>query len=179
MANLIPFGINSDTGHNEGLDAGADTICSGTNDLANTPYAGGNIDIGTINDIGFVDVDAVNAKLDFTVSYPGTYKVSFRFSCLAQSGAGQSLSSLASFRLTDGVNNSTPICCGTSIPADVGFVNGDNSCVVAEHEFFFDTDGAKTVKLQKKNTLSTNISSREVLANADSGLSMSVYRVAD
>jgi len=150
-----------------------------TDTYAESSYNSVNISIGTTNDGAFADVDATNAKITFTVNCTGRYLVNFLFAYQANAAAGAIFNSLTSFRLTDSSTNSNPIEVGHGVDSDAGSGAQIVYPVNLSHVFNFGSTGSKTVKLQKQNITSTNISSRAVTASADSSITMRAHRIAD
>lgn len=179
MANILPSGIDDTLGEATILTQGTDLLITGTNDYTTASYTGGDISIGTTNDGSYADVDATNANITFTVNATGKYLVSFVFSSSFTGTIGLSSNSVTSFRLTDGTNNSNSISSGALLPGLTLFVNGNTETISLNAIFTFSSTGSKTVKLQKKNITSSNIDSRQVLANSDSAITMYAMRVAD
>lgn len=179
MADLLPVGIDSETGQLKMLEFGVDTMRSGTNDFAFSVYNGGDIDIGTSNDGAYVDVDATNAQITFSVTSPGRFILSFNFSSKFSSTSGSNVGSAVSFRLTDGTVNSAPTSVGADLAAGAAFTSTLTSAIALNTIFDFPTAGSKTVKLQKFNKTSSNLDSRLVLANGDTSIKMFAVRVAD
>ena len=179
MSKILLQGIDADTGQQLLLDPNVDVIYLGTMDFGASFYTSGDISIGTSTDNSYDDVDATNAQITFNVNLPGKYIIRCNFSYSVQGDTGLSLSSQTSFRLTDGTNNSLPIAVGGSMPSLLGFNNSIVVPIFLSGIFNFATTGSKTVKLQKKNTASTNVNTRSVLAGADSSLMLGVLRVSD
>lgn len=151
-----------------------------TADVATTTaYSSGDISIGTSNDGSFVDVDATNAKITFTVSVTGKWIVFCNFALSTSSVISLSPSSTTLFRLTDGTNNSSPIEPASVAPLNLGLVTSQSSPQTLMNVFTFSSTGSKSVKLQKQNLTSTNIGSRSVLANANSPITMMAYRISN
>lgn len=178
MAILRPIAFDLDNGEQKEVGA-TDIMTCGSHDFAWSTYSAGNISVAIENDVGFSDVDVNNAKIDFNVSIPGKYWVQFLFSVNLVSDEGMAMNSSTLFRLTDGVNNSNPIFSGVDMPSLAAFQTGISQIVNIMNVFTFDSAGAKTVKLQKQNFVSTNVNSRNVLANANSPVSMVVFRISD
>ena len=179
MKNIIPIGIDNVTGQIGILESGVDGLISSGNDFTSSNYSGGDIDAGSTNDGGFVDVDAVNAQITFTVNNPGKYLVRFSFSCFSQGTISLAFSSRTSFRLTDGTDNSPALIGGCSMPLVATFTNSITNPFTLNRVFSFSSAGSVTVKLQKKNIVSTNINARNVLANSNSEIAMFAFRIAD
>jgi hypothetical protein len=150
-----------------------------TDTYSSSIYSGGDIDIGTTDDSGFTDVDVTNAKIAFTVTIPGVYLVTFAFTYFVLGNINSTLSSITSFRLSDGTNTSNTISIGETVPGITGVSNFILEYSNISYPFLFTSSGSKTVTLQKKNTQSINLDLRRGLANADSNLFMSVFRIAD
>lgn len=146
-------------------------------------YGGGNISIGTTNDGAYADVDATNAQITFTVNVPGRYLVSFAFQVQADSTvAAANFSSFTRFRLTDGTNNSNTTEFGGTIgsAAAAGKSHTLWNLFIVDHVFNFTSSGSKTVKLQKQNIVSTDISVRRILCDGtDGSIVMKAFRIAD
>lgn len=142
-------------------------------------YSAGDISIGTTNDGSYVDVDATNAKITFTVSVVGRYLVTCNFSTETTGTVSLALSSRVSFRLTDSTNNSNPVKGGTTIPLVLLFISSFATPYSVFGTFDFATTGSKTIKLQKKNIVSTNIGARVVQATSDSCFSIVAYKISD
>lgn len=178
MAVIAPIGIDAATGQNTVFESG-DMIPTGANDFSSNSYAGGNISIGTSNDGSFADVDATNAKITFTVNLVGKYLVFFSFSLDTLGTTGVSHNTATSFMLTDGTNNSKVVSAGALLPGVTLFASGITNAIQLKHIFDFQTTGSKTIKLQKKNTVSGNVATRQVLANSNSEIAMFAVRVSD
>lgn len=138
---------------------------------------GTSISLGTSTDASYVDVDATNAKITFTVNYPGRYIVIFCFSCtFVATGAGNGTIRIG-FQLTDGTSTT-----GTMNYAAISMTREDpyfNLMGV----YNFTSTGSKTIKLQKLRTTMTNMSSCDIYTNSGAnqagGLHMYAYRIAD
>jgi hypothetical protein len=142
--------------------------------------ASSDISLGTTNDGAFADVDATNAKITFTVGVAGRYKVEFAFLYHVAFGVSANSNSATSFRLTDGTTPSDEVYIQDQSNA------GANGRIiyfqVVVSEVYNFTAGAKTIKLQKQNLSSTNVTSRGVGLNTTGpklSLTMRAHRIAD
>ena len=178
MSHLLAIGLDADVGIQRVLEAG-DIIGLGSNDFAFGTYTGGDIEIGTTDDADFVDVDATNAKIDFTVTVPGKYLVRFGLTTRADGLESGALVTETRFRITDGTVTSAPIETAIGIPPVDLFSPTYSSPINFISFFNFTTAGVKTVKLQKKNTLSEGVGARYAKASATSPMTFGVLRVAD
>lgn len=135
---------------------------------------GATIDLGVINDLGFVDVGS-GTQITFTVNVPGKYLIIFNFTPEVLSNT--SINSQTIFQLTDGVTNK-----GQYEFAVVSSPNNFNlaTSVTINEIFDYTTTGSKTIKLQKFNFSSTNLVRRQLLTGAAfSAVNMRAFRVAD
>lgn len=138
----------------------------GSSLVATKTYNGGNIAAGTVNDGGFVDLDATNAAITFSINSIGNYLIVFTFGMFIQSVALNTLRTSTAFRLSDGTNVSNLKEIGgfiNAVPAAGSNEIGGN--ISLSHVFNFNTIGAKTITLQKQNRISVNVGVRVV--NAD------------
>lgn len=179
MANLIPIGLDSTTGQQKVLDTTVDTMQLGTNDFTFSTYTGGDIDIGTTDDGGWVDVDATNAALTINVTAGGLFIASFNFSIHMEGTSGNNLTSTTIFRLTDGTTPILPSGVSCQIPGATSFSSSIVSTCIIQGTFQFSSVGSQTVKLQKQNLASTNVSIRSVVANSFSALKMVAFKIAE
>lgn len=140
-------------------------------------FTGGNVNVGTSNDSDFVDADANNLKATFNASKEGRYLVKAIFTLSNLASLGLSMTSDTLFRLTDGTNHSSPVSIGGVLSGVLGIASGMKVPVTVEHVFDYNTSGSVTIKLQKRNISSVNISTREVLANSTVPFTLSAIRI--
>jgi len=137
-------------------------------DYQQTTYSTGNILLGTSTDGSFVDADSTNAKLSFTPSNAGRYKVTFTFTHYRKAAA---LSTL--FELDDGTTQSTVQQSYTAL------ATADNTVIITLSYIFNWTATAQTVKLKKKVTTATTVTANEIetFSGTSQGLQMEVFRI--
>lgn len=133
------------------------------------------INLGTTNDVGWVDV--ANGTLTFTVNVAGVYLSIFSFTLNVLSLVAPPIDTETYFRLFDG-----------STASVVKVMKYDNAVdtlpqiswsVTISHPFTL-TAGSQTIKLQKWNTGSTGVSVREIFVGVNGGgLAKMAYRVSD
>lgn len=174
------IGDHTNAQHNHTSAAQGGTLSFALSDAsAIATYSGGDISIGTSNDVSFVDVDATNAKISVPVTVTGTWQVFVSFATSISSTVSLSLSSSTAFQLTDGTNTTAPINPGNTLPLSIGLVTSSSTPQTLVGTFVWSSTGTKTVKLQKKNITSGNIGTRVVSANANSPISMVAYRISN
>lgn len=147
-----------------------------------TIYSAADISLGTGDDADFVDADATNAKITFTVNVPGRFRVEFNFSGhVTGTGAGASIHSATYFRLTDGTNNTKTLAMQLAVDDAGGQTPALTVPFTLVGVFNFTTTGSKTVKLQKRNITSTAIGDRLILSSnsVERALVMRAYRISN
>lgn len=139
-------------------------------------YSAAVINLGLVNDGSFVDVDATNAKIDFTVNVVGKYRIEFQFPHTWEITNG---GVFTFFRFTDGTTNSKAIQSGAQDQGTtITFTNPVNFSAV----FNFTTTGSKTVKLQKRNASFSGTIIRNVIESDNSverALIMRAYKISN
>lgn len=141
-------------------------------------YAGGNVSIGTTNDGDYADVDATNAKITFPILEPGKWKIDCFFSLQIMGTMSNALGTRTAFRLTDGTNNSGSVQYGSTHSAVVASGTVLFIPMSVSGIFDFATSGNKTVKLQKKNIMTVNTLSRDLMADSDCPIIMIAQRLS-
>lgn len=144
-------------------------------------FNGGDISLGTGNDGSFVDVDATNAAITFTVNVPGMYIVTFDYAIDVLFGTGGTRIAKTRWRLTDGTNFSSIFLSAWSMETIASFTSHVKHLHYS-FPFDFTTTGSKTVKLQKRNDTTGTISSYDLKASTgnDNGeLFIMAYRISN
>lgn len=144
-------------------------------------FNGGDISLGTGNDGSFVDVDATNAAITFTVNVPGNYLVTFDYAIDVLFGTGGVRIAKTRWRLTDGTNFSSIFFSSESMESIASFTAHSKNLHYS-FPFNFTTTGSKTVKLQKRNDTTGTITSYDLKASTgnDNGeLFMIAYRISN
>lgn len=145
---------------------------------AESLYAAGNIDIGTVADAGWGAADASNAVIVFTPEKRGKYKATFTFTHSAASAATTEFTCVTSFRITDGADVSAMVNSGGVIPATAAGSGTITNPITISHIFEWTTTSPKTIALHKYNRTMADVDSNVVAASATAGeLMMMVEKI--
>lgn len=139
----------------------------------------GNISIETSNDSDFEDC----ASFDFVLDNSGLWLLACSLTLEVQSTLSLALGTKTAFRLKHeniyATSETPPVIQGMNLPLSLGIAHQfqDQYCVYGIIPF--PTDGTFSVKLQKKNTVSSNISTRQILANTDCPIQLTAHRLGN
>lgn len=140
----------------------------------------GGFAIGTANDAVFVDADAVNAAITFTVAVAGTYMVSFMFDFSpSYSGPAAPFSCATLFRLSVDAGAQLSKVYATDVVVNSPTILARHTWPVSMICPFVLAAGAHTIRLQKRNLTSINVSDRRIGTLNSQALQMIAYRIAD
>ncbi len=142
-------------------------------EFAQVEYATADISLGLVTDVGWVDVDLVNAVLPITPQTAGTFQATFGFAHdVTFTGAGPYVADIW-FRLTDGV---TSVAAIRSDNAGAG--TGDANVINLSGLFTWTDTLPKTVWLQKWNVaLSGGPVTHRIVSGGGPALHMDVFRL--
>jgi len=145
-------------------------IGSGAPEFAQTEYTAGDLSLGTVTDGGWVDVDAVNASITITPSYPGSFVVTFSFAHQTTFSSDADYRGSTQFRLTDGT---------TALEGVQADHTGYQTKPVNVSAIYTWSDVlSHTVKLQKYNkNISGVLATNKVLASSGNTLHMDIFRL--
>lgn len=152
---------------NNGVPARVNTLFEKQNQQV--LWTGGDINIATVTDSGWVSVDAVNAAITFTPEVAGHYKINAVFTHIGTGISGDQFQLETLFRFTDG-SNASPVARSGGLFAAPSAANG-KFChpVHLTAVFNWTTTLPVTILLQKQVVAATNGQAQVVAGTVSTG----------
>ncbi len=170
------MGINNYTFNDDGLPSLTNTVFN--KQTQEDDLVSGDISIGIAPDVGWSNVNAIDASVTITPELPGKYKATFMFTHTMTTQATTEGGVEVSFRLTDGTTASNSINSGGYLPATAANSGVLRIPVCLSCYFDWTTTTPKTVILQKYVRSAAALTSNVVCSTSATGeLAMIVEKV--
>lgn len=132
-------------------------------------YSGGDMSIGTVVDVAWGVVDAINAAISFTPEKAGKYAAQFVFTHTVQLNNTSEGTCEVTFRITDGTSVSPVVRSGIYAGTVAANAMRLAQVITIPYEFNWADTTPRTITLQKFVRTATNVASNQVNASGTTG----------